>query len=267
MKRNLAVYLIFLVFSVASVHANIIINNPVGANHVGVAMGADGDTVTLNPDPAGYLAAGGAEAMAVRAQLLVEFPAATGWVFPALGGALAGTLNIDRYLARVPAPHTLGAEFQARYTRAATDPALANLRWVQMVTTNYMASPFIDPPGNDPEPGNPPFYYTEAQHLMFSANATPNPAGAYDLWFRDFPAQPCRRHPDNWFVRFSLFLATYIPGAGGIPGNVTLHDGVRWGYDARCVSFKNVPEPSSIALLLFGLCLAAWMRPRSAAIG
>ena len=245
-------------FTSAAGYANLIITNPAAANHRALDVGRDGDAVLLFPDPAVYLAAGGLEAGVLLAVLNAEFPPATGWTF-ALGPALNGTLNIDRYLATVFAEHRLGAEFQARYTRAATDPAVLGLRWVHLVDTNRRVPPlFIDPPGNDPEPGNPPFYWTEAEHLRFSLNRTPNPAGPYDLWFNDFPQQSCRAHPDNWFARFRLFLTSYTPGAAGVPGAVTLHDGVRWGYDAQCV--RRVPEPDSLLLALIGLGLAIAQR-------
>jgi hypothetical protein len=253
MQQRVPACLCFVLAVSCSASANIIINNPAAANHIPAALGADGDSSVLRPDPVRYLAAGGPEAAELFAVLTLDFPAATGWTFMQ-GGALSGTLNVDQYIARVPAEHRLGAGFEARYTRAATDPPVENLRWIQLVnTTRDGPRAFVDPLPNDPEPGNPPFFYTEDQNFNRSSNRLPSPFGNYDLLFSDFPAQDCRDHPDFWTLRFATFLVTYTPTPGGVPGMVTIHDGVEWGYDATCVPETRTAVYVVIALLVIAL--------------
>lgn len=129
------------------------------------------------------------------------------------------------------------------YTRAATDPAIANLHWVQMVVTNvpFGGGPitgYIDPRPND---DTLPFYWTlveDGQPLAGNKTAT-------TYHFFDNSRRNCRNHPDFVTWRADLMLASWD---GADPFNVTVYDGIRWGWDLRCV-----PEPGSLVIWFVGV--------------
>lgn len=208
-----------------------IIQGPATGNHIHqLVISPDGDTVTLTPDPVTYLA-GATDAM--KAALAADFPA---WNFNYAAG-LNGTLNIDRYKATSEGPHNGGGMLELTYTRAPTDPAIANLHWIQMVVTNVPLgggpiTGYIDPRPND---DSLPFYWTLVEDNNLNGNKT---ASTYR--FFDNSSRTCLDHPDLITWRAELMLASWD---GADPGNVTVYDGIRWGWDLKCV-----PEPSSLVL-------------------
>jgi hypothetical protein len=208
----------------ATLRADIMINNPAAADHTAFSFcpAADGANV-LDPDPATHLAPpqAGQGVLAELANGNTKFP---GWTFNA-GAALNGMLTIDHYHSHFFGTHYSGCQFQATYAPAAGDPG--TLRFVQMIETSDPAedgkghqatSPYIDPYPNDDDL---PFYYTEKETKE---------------WGNVFNDNPKRDHPPTSFVtwRGNLYLTSWD---GKNPGVVTVHDGVRYGFDAGCITF------------------------------
>jgi hypothetical protein len=213
---------IFLAFAAAAwttVQGAITVVNPAPANHTATSTcpAADGNN-KLAPDPVLYLAPPAA-GQGVLAELAnTKNTSFAGWTFN-VGAALNGTLTIDHYISSFAGTHYSGAQFQATYAPGAGDPA--NLRWVQMVDTSSpqtgATSPYIDPYPND---DTLPFYYTEPENKQWG------------LVFSDYPK---RSHPPTSSVtwRGNLYLVDWD---GKTPGAVTVHDGVKWGFDAGCAA-------------------------------
>ncbi len=205
----------------------------------------DGDQVSLfttgKPPYVEHLPAGGAAARAFVTEVLQEFP---GWTVAA-GGALEGTLHISKYEARNPAPHVGGGLLQARFT-GPTGGRDGTARFAQLLDFNHPPDPrckqpvpHLDPCPNDDKL---PFYYTEGQHRESSNE---NSTLFFDDWW-----QRCRSHPDHIWWRAQLFLVTWNGETG-----LTVHDGIKWGWDLRCV-----PEPGT--LLVFGVGALALLARR-----
>lgn len=190
--------------------------------------GATG-TVTLNPAVVGYLAP-----PAAGANIFTWFAAEAATQFPSWtavsGAALGGTLTIDEYDARDDGEPRGGADMIATYARGTTDPAIANLRFIQLFTDNTGANSalvsHIDPVPNDDQL---PWYYTDTEHTNFSTATT--------MTFRDFPSDPVTSIPFNRTVRFETYLATF----DNTTKVATIRDGWSWGYDVQAV-----PEPATI---------------------
>jgi hypothetical protein len=224
MKRNqiLAVPLALILAAWPRLQAAIAIVNPVGANHTGFSIcpAVDGAN-QLDPDPAAYLPPppAGQGVMAELANGNTPFP---GWNFK-VGAALNGTLTINYYHSKFVDDHFSGAKIKATYKPGAGDPA--SLRFVQMVDTsdplNGATSPYIDPFPND---DTLPLYWTEKENKVFG------------LTFYDFSK---RYHPPTSYVtwRGNLYLVDWD---GKDPGTVTVHDGVRWGFDAGCIDVLDI---------------------------
>ena len=133
----------------------------------------------------------------------------------------------------------------ATYTPAGGENA-ANLRWVQMFDTTQSGK-HIDPfPNNDEgaagSAGDLPFYYTEAEHANFGMTFVDNPQIG--------PTLPV---PFNYSARFEVYLVT----ANFTTNTVTVHDGIRWGYDV-----VTVPEPTTMVVLAIGAVATAFGRRR-----
>lgn len=220
-------------------NANWDILDPLG----NLPAGATG-TVGLNPVVPRYLAppAAGATIFSVfGAEAPTYFP---NWT--ALSGtALGGVLIINEYDARdyVAEPDTGvdtprgGVDMDATYTRAATDPTIANLRFIQLFTDNTGDNgsivSHIDPFENN---DRLPWYYTNVLHTIFSTPTT--------MTFSDLPSDPVKTIPFKRTVRFETYLATF----DNTTQVATIHDGWSWGYDVQAV-----PEPLTICGSVMGL--------------
>ena len=194
-------------------------------------------TVTLSPAVLKYLAP-----PAAGANLFTRFKAEAATQFPnwtaVSGAALGGILTINECDARdyVAEPSVFstprgGADMKATYTRAATDPTIANLRFIQLFTdntgTNGALVSHIDPfPNDDPSGNKLPWYYTEAEHTAYSTATT--------MTFSDSPSDPVTI-PFNRTVRFETYLATF----NNTTKVATIRDGWSWGYDVKAVKVFN----------------------------
>jgi hypothetical protein len=264
MKKCLVVVSTFLLVCLtASVHANIAVVNPAGANYNLTASGADGDTSTLNPALPLYLPvnalAGSAQTRMVNT-LVADFP---GWTFVQSVLPLNGTLNVDVLKATIFAPHVGGLDIEARYNRAVTDPALGRLHFAQLIDTNVplggAGNPYIDPRPND---DTSPFYWTydpflADEHDVHESGGA-NGFGAFDMEFLDEPKRTCASHPSMCTWRGDLFMTemtAYNAQTG--TGTVYVYDGIRYGFDFQCV-----PEPASAVLLILGFGMLLQRRTR-----
>jgi hypothetical protein len=72
------------------------------------------------------------------------------------------------------------------------------------------------------------------------------------LEFNDSPRRICRSHPDCISWRAELY-----PVAWDGLFDITIYDGIRWGFDLECV-----PEPSLVALMSIGVAMILIMRCR-----
>jgi hypothetical protein len=163
---------------------------------------------------------------------------------------LSGTLNIDQYKATTSGDDNGGGLLEGTYTRAATDPAIADLHWIQMVATNRPlgggpTTGYIDPRPND---DTLPFYWTLAE----DTSAADGNKTATTYHFFDNSSRNATADPDFITWRGELMLASWD---GSNPGNVTVYDGIGWGWDLT----DGVPEPSTLVLLLVG-CVAIGVR-------
>jgi hypothetical protein len=196
--------------------------------------GATG-TVTLNPAVVKYLAppkAGATIFTRFKAEAATQFP---NWTAVS-GAALGGILTINEYDARDYAAEPGGglstprggADMKATYARAAADPTIANLRFIQLFTkntgTNGALESHIDPfPNDDPSGNKLPWYWTEAEH---TANST-----ATTMTFIDSPSSAVTSIPFNRTARFETYLATFNNNTKV----ATIRDGWSWGYDVKAV--------------------------------
>ena len=189
-----------------------------------------------------------------------------GWTFN-YGGTLSGTLTINTYDASATVDKG-GAILDATYTRAASDPILDDLQFIQKVSTSAplpgAPNPKID---YIPEPGGGddglPFY----DSLAGSAPYKDATAGTYNFY-----DAPSRGYGTSLSWTAELLLASWSGG----PTNktVTVYDGVSWGWymqqyappagrfasdDVASASTDGdrnltaVPEPSSLAIAFVGL--------------
>ena len=212
--------------------------------------GATG-TVTLDPLLVRYLApptAGSTLFTVFQAEAPNFFP---GWTAVS-GAALGGTLTIDEYDARDFAAEPQpgwdtprgGADMKATYAKAATDPAISDLRFIQL---------FIDYTG----PNGPllrhidslsdtrlPWYYGDAQ-----------PSTSTPMTFHDIPSNYIESIPFNRTLRFETYLATF----DNTTKVATIRDGWSWGYEIN-VQTEAVPEPLTILASATALGFGAFFK-------
>ena len=101
----------------------------------------------------------------------------------------------------------MGEPSEAIYARDSTDPALIDLRYLHMVTSNVPAggttSPYIDPRPND---DSLPFYWTRAQdNSVVGGNKG---AGTY-RFFDTSSRTPSSSSPTPLLWRGELYLTNY----------------------------------------------------------
>src|ERR1035437_2579394 len=209
----------------AKVLADITITGPTIAHTPSSACPADDGSNQLNPDPVEHLPpplAGQGILAELANTTNINF---AGWTF-APGPALKGTLEVTRYKSTFVREHKSGAIFDANYHRDEDDPE--RLRFIQMAVTTapgYKAkplrytSPYIDTHNANEDPLLP-FYWTE--------NQVPDHGDGYGM--QDFSQ---REHPPTSSVvwRGYCYLVSWD---GRTPGAVTIHDGIKWGWDAGC---------------------------------
>jgi len=150
---------------------------------------------------------------------------------------LGGTINITTYSAFSWGPHNGAGRLFFTYQRAASDPPLANLNFIQMVDTNRplggATSPYIDPRPND---DTEPFYWTDAE-----AAAERNAAGNGTLAFRDTSSRSCNTHPATINWRGTLLVAQEVNAT-----TVNVYDGVNWGWDFVCQAPPRRPPVRAV---------------------
>lgn len=153
-----------------------------------------------------------------------------------------GTFEIDTYSAytRIADGRTSGgAEIRVYWNPT---PDLTDLKWIQAM---YDPSRF---------PNNP--YYLDV--INSSINQPPiYPYQSADQYFYD--------KPYRWRVRDESFVweaCTYLARVDRVNKICTVYEGVYWGFSMDCVA---VPEPASIAVLIFGICGCASLRRRARA--
>ena len=202
----------------------------------------------LDPEHAQELAHGGTDNFLTV--LKATFAATTGWTFVAAANNLsAGSLKVHTYDV-LGTPSSVGAEFVVEYAPGAGDPT-TNIHWIQVVTTNHSARG--DNPGhgntfngvdNGASPGGRAPYYDDG--------------GAADTRnFYDFSMRPDADMTHSWVA--DLYLV--VGPAAGTPGEVTIYNGIRWGWRN-----EPVPEPATLFLLGSGLTgVAAMIRKRRGA--
>ena len=219
-------------FGLAPATAAIVINGPADAQHIPQLVLADGDTVRLTPDPVTYLNAATAP---MQTALTASFPT---WKFVFSQAGLAGTMTIDQYKATSKGPHNGGGLIDLTYTRDEDDPLIAHLFWIQLVTTNRPLggadSPYIDPWPND---DLLPFYWTRLEDL--------DARTAQTYRFFDNSSRTAAAHPELITWRGDLMLASWEDDN---VQNVTVYDGIRWGWN-----LQTVPEPASWLLVLIAI--------------
>lgn len=197
---------------------------------------------------------------AVQDALKAQFPS---WTFTySDADALDGNLIVNRYLASASSPFG-GGLLDATYVVGNGDPVVANLRWIQLVTTNAplngAVSPYIDPVPND---DTLPFYWTTPEDTSNANVATS--CGNYaegsktDTRYHFGDCSTRNMSIFNAPVTWSgeLVLASWTDPGGNkwinasppiASQNVTVYGGIQWGW-----RITAAPEPGTWALILIG---------------
>ncbi len=235
-----------------------VLSVPVSAFTIAQPRGTDYDLFDplggLPPGASGSvrLAALGVEYLpppAAGATLFTQFGAEAPNEFPnwtaVSGSALNGILTINEYDARDYVAEPGGPEFStprggvnmnATYTRAATDPTIADLRFIQLFTDNRGINGAlvsdIDRLLSTDRTDQLPWYFSQALHERFSTPTT--------MIFEDIPSDPVTSIPFNRTVRFETYLATF----DNTTKVATIRDGWSWGYNIQAT--QAVPEPLTI---------------------
>ncbi len=255
---TLAAALLAMAFSISDGAASIILApNPPPAATTATNVSPDPD-LSVTTTALTYQAAAD---QAMNTALGAQFPT---WKFIYLNNGLNGTLTINSYAPEVLGDDFGGAEISATYAPGAGDPVLADLHFIQLVTTNLPlggggVNGYIDPLPND---DTLPFYWTTAEDGTSKAN------GSYT--FADFSKRlpPSGSASTTWSSELLLASWTDPGGADWIdqapPAGQTVfvYDGVNWGWTLTDPA-DAVPEAGAWSLMIAGfLGLAAVARQR-----
>lgn len=271
-KRSRLALLLVAVFSAGSVAtASITVTYPSAANHLHQAF--NGKIVsTLTPDPVAnaneFFLLGGVS-QSVQDEISSGDWDAGEWTFDFTTkwrNTANGNLTIDRYEAIAPFKRQGGAIMQARYNKAASDPAM-NLQWIQLVTPigapfdpDQLYNPntgavggngpidpangaFLDPYPNDGTDGGP--FYWHSDEVGDYTNGADN-FGAFDTKFSDRSVRTLPVGEIARGFRFELYLTNWD---GNSSGRVEFLDGIQWGYIVT-------PAPGTMGLACFGTLFA-----------
>lgn len=201
------------------------------------------------------------------------------WTFEA-GGQLNGELDITDFEATASATKG-GADIVIGYYLGQGDPDLANLEWIQIVSTSDplpgKSNPSVDNQASPDYEGPPlPFYYSPDEDSTKKSHGI-NGQGPEVYGFADYPSrfwpdppQPPNINSKTWHA--DLLLASWS-GSLDDDGNgaVTIYGGLGWGFylaeypgggggggggggfDASGTpTVLSVPEPGGLLLLALG---------------
>ncbi|MFH1681214.1 MAG: hypothetical protein ABIH26_11285 [Candidatus Eisenbacteria bacterium] len=276
----LAICVFFLSVAGTAV-AQVVINSDMNGNHSpeinttpvrNPALGGELWEAVLNPGVGVAIGPGASPAELARLAAAYPPPAGgnAGWVI-VNGGLLPGIIWVDYYDAFEalpesppdgdPLPCVLTAagnkdcvtiEYDNVVGGVQVNPVAPNtLRWIQFICTNAPlgGAPVCIPPAMngyiDPQPNDDalPFYYTAGEDAIFGlpAGAGLPPMTLFDKSSRGFPLNRVRV---LWEARTYLVEwngITPVLGAPGPNGVLTIHGGVRWGWELGCIAINQPP--------------------------
>jgi hypothetical protein len=222
--------------------------------HEPYSIGTDPWIAKLDPlRPTDIVRGGTANFLAV---LTAAFPPASGWSFVAAANDLSdGSLKVHSYDVD-GTPTRVGIEFpligfDVEYVPGVGDPT-ANVHWIQVVTNNHNVT-------NNPGHGNPENVVDNPFSPGGRAPYYDDGGAADSRNFLDAPARNDANMTHHWIA--DLYLVT--GPAPTTPGQVTIYNGIRWGWENH-----PVPEPSTLVLFglgALGLFGSGWLRRRNGA--
>jgi hypothetical protein len=177
-----------------------------------------------------------------------DFPAASGWSFVTGQHLSDNSLQVTTYDAEhddnsgflanngLPAcPTCVGALFTVHYNPGANDPdpTKLSLHWIQVILDNHNITGAVQGHGVNENVVDHAMARSPYYDDGFAANATD---------FLDFPERDDDTLSHFWIAEL-LLVSGPAPTA---PGQVTVYDGVRWGWG------NDVPEPGVWMLTLSG---------------
>lgn len=160
----------------------------------------------------------------------------TDWTFNPAPNDLAGTFQINKYLAKnefesIP---LVGAQIDVLYIPGAGDPILDNsLKWIQRVVNNHSHTTHVH--GDNEDIIDTP--YTDAPFYPFDFES------GYST-FGDLSSRGDQDQNHHWLAELYLVKKT-------APRQVTIYNGIQWGWSNTSV--QSVPEP--LTIFASGVCL------------
>jgi hypothetical protein len=179
-------------------------------------------TTTLSPTAVRSISRGGTAGF--LATLRRAFPT---WIFNSAANDLAGSLEVRTYEA-VGTSSTVGANLDLWYTPGAGDPTapVHRINWIQRIVSNHNGNDhgsnqdIID---NGSRTGSP--YYRPGFSNSFFAQS-----------FDSSPRLPDPNRNHDWLAELYMVEETG-------PQQVTIYNGIQWGWNNRV---ESVPEPLTI---------------------